>query len=114
MRVVLILAVVLSLSGCKLFQSMEGNATDDVVVTHTCAVNIAEASAIKGVTDADTMLYVEVKPDCTTLISTEQIEGDSVIKIEEQRTRAGSQPIAIPTPESPSLLVPLPQQKPDE
>lgn len=92
----LTLLLALSLAGCSLWDRATGK--DDVVITHTCGVNIAEASAVTGGADSDTMLYVEVKPDCTTMISTEQIEGDSVIKIEEQRTRAGTAPIATPKP----------------
>jgi hypothetical protein len=99
MRYLILILISLLVTGCSLW----GKATsqDDVVITHTCGVNIAEAAAVTGVDDSDTMLYVEVKPDCTTMISTEQIEGDSVIKIEEQRTRPGSMPMAVPEPEMP-------------
>lgn len=99
MRLVLLLLGLLTvlLSGCSLWSKATGK--DDVVITHTCGVNIAESAAVTGMADTDTMLYVEVKPDCTTLISTEQIEGDSVIRIEEERTRPGNMPMATPVPE---------------
>lgn len=98
MRNLLLLLIPVLATGCSLW----GKATsqDDVVITHTCGVNIAESAAVTGADDSDTMLYVEMKPDCTTMISTEQIEGDSVVKIEEQRTRPGNMPIVVPEPET--------------
>lgn len=100
MKNIILILVASTLFGCSWFQKKsEAEATDDVTVTQTCVVTIAEAAAVKGIADSDEMLYVSVKPDCTTVISTEQLEGDSVLTIEEKRTMPGSAPMVIPVPE---------------
>ena len=93
-KLLLILAI-LALPGCGIFSGSEDQ-DSDVVITHTCSIDIAESAAVKGSGDSDDMLHILSYPDCRVEISTEMLEGDHVVNIEEQRSRG--RPIAIPVP----------------
>jgi hypothetical protein len=97
MRIICIILVLFLLSGCGLFQNEEQES--DVVITHTCTIDIAESAAVRGEGDSDDMLHIISYPDCRVEVSTEMIIGDHVMSIEEQRSRA-TRPMAIPVPEN--------------
>ena len=96
MRLMILILLALTLTGCKLF---DGYGTDgsELVIDHRCEVDLKQRARAAGADDADMMEKVQVNPDCTTVIDFRQTVGDSVKDIEQP----AAAPVEAPAAEAP-------------